>query len=437
MQGESRRWWGLVPVGIFIVACGLGGLFGEVPVSGMAAATGRGFTEDPRRLIIFGLAYVWALIWLQSRFGEVVKLAQRIWLLWLLIAYAAATMLWSPIPFKVFINSGHYAGETLVALAAVCAARDDLRRLVLMLVALLGITVVTSVVAVRLGWPNSLDIESGRWAGIAGNANALGFMSAVVLGAAVSVLLAPGAWFSRLGSAVVAPVAALALRGSGSATSLIFGLVLTAGVVWFQFGRNVSVTGIAARVISAVVIVCLVASVAVVFLPETFQARTWLGLLGKSETLTGRTYLWAFGWDLFQQRPWFGYGFDSLASVIGAYGKLGHLHNGYLDLLVRGGIVAIALYIVVLVRTIYRLMKLTAQTPEAAFWLMFIVADMALEMSEATLVRPVHISWLLFLISAIVAEKDGAFQWTATSNDAGARAHRHPIGAVAVPNLMR
>src|SRR6187431_609960 len=104
MRDDSRSsWWGLAPIVIFIVACGAGALFGEVAVSGAAVASGRGFTEDPRRLIIYGLAYVWALTWLLYRFSDVVRLAQRVWLLWLLVAYAALSMLWSTLPFKVFI----------------------------------------------------------------------------------------------------------------------------------------------------------------------------------------------------------------------------------------------------------------------------------------------------------------------------------------------
>lgn len=201
MRAELRSWWGLAPAAIFIVACGVGGLLGDVSISGSAAATGRGFTEDPRRLIVFGLAYVWALMWLLPRSREVVQLARRIWPLWLLVGYASASMLWSPIPFKVFINSGHYTGETLVALAAVCAVRDDLRRLSLMLVATLGTVVVLSLIAVRLGWPNSIDIESGRWAGTAGNANSLGFVSATLLGAAGNVFLGRSSWLVRLASA--------------------------------------------------------------------------------------------------------------------------------------------------------------------------------------------------------------------------------------------
>lgn len=438
MRDDSRvRWWGLAPIVIFIVACGAGALFSEIAVSGSAVATGRGFTEDPRRLIIYGLAYAWALVWLLYRFSDVVRLAQRVWLLWLLVAYAALTMLWSPLPFKVFINCGHYAGETLVALAAVCAVRDNLRQLVLLLVVSLGAFVVISVIAVKLGWPNSLDPESGRWAGIVGNANALGFMSAVLLAASANICLAPGSMFIRLGVAAFGIVAALALPRSGSATSLIFGLLMTAGIVWFQYGRNVTVSGIAARVTTALVIVFLAAIVAVAVMPSAFEAGTWLALLGKDGTLTGRTYIWAYGWNLFEQRPWLGYGFDSLASVIGEFGRLGHLHDGYLDLLVRGGIVAVAMYVVVLVRAIYRLLKLTAQDPQAAFWLMFVVGDMAFEVAEAALMRPVNIVWLLFLVSAIVGEKD-ILQRVATSTDTRVRAHVRAVGgAVAFPNLMR
>jgi exopolysaccharide production protein ExoQ len=441
MQAERRSWWGLAPAAIFIAAAGLAGLLGDATVSS-AAATGYGFTEDPRRLIVYGLAYAWALMWLLPRAGEALQFAQCTWPLWLLVAYASASMLWSQIPFKVFINSGHYAGETLVALAAVCAARDDLRRLSLMLIGTLGIVVVLSLLAVRLGWPNSIDIESGRWAGTAGNSNVLGLMSAMLLGAATNVFLTRGPWLIRLGSAGLAVAAMLTLRASGSATSLVFALVLTAGTVWLQLGRKDASTGLPARVISGVFLMCLAGGVAIGFLPETFQASTWLGVLGKSDTLTGRTDVWAFGWHMFLQRPFFGYSFDSLASVLGGFSRgVGHLHNGYLDLLVRGGIVAIAIYLFALLRAMYRLLQVTARTPEAAFWFMFLAADLAYELAESSLMRPVHVLWLAFLVAATVAEKDRVLQRAATANDARAPA-LSPHGSrdrptVAIPNLLR
>lgn len=436
MQAERVSVWGLVPAAIFIVAAGLGGLVGDGTASS-AAATGYGFTEDPRRLIVLGLSYLWALLWLLPRLSEALKLARGTWPLWLLVAYAGVSMLWSQIPFKVFINTGHYAGETLVALAAVCAARDNLRRLSLMLVGTLGIVILLSLVAVPLGWPNSIDAETGRWGGTAGNANILGLLSGLLLGAATNVFLTRGPWFIRLVSAGLAAAAILTLRGSGSATSLIFALVLTGGTVWLQFGRKEAATGLPARVVSGVFLLCLAVIAAISFLPETFLASTWLGALGKSETLTGRTEVWAFGWHMFQQRPIFGYSFDSLASVLGGFYKgVGHLHNGYLDLLVRGGLVGIAIYLIALLRAMYRLLQMTARAPEAAFWFMFLVADLAYELAEASLMRPVHVIWLAFLIAATAAEKDRVFQRTAIANDARAP-ERAQLPAVAFPNLLR
>lgn len=441
MPAERPSWWGLGPAALFIVAAGLAGLVGDGTVSS-AAATGYGFTEDPRRFIVYGLAYCWALIWLLRRSDEALSLAKAIWPLWLLVAYAGASMAWSRIPFKVFINTGHYAGEILVVLAAVCAVRDDLRRLASMLLVTLGVVIVLSMFAVRLGWPNSIDIDSGRWAGTAGNSNILGLMSAMLLGVATNVFLTRGAWFIRLASAGFAVAAVITLRASGSATSLVFALVLIAGIVWLQFGRKDSTTGLSARVISGMFLLCLGGAFAVSFLPQTFQTSTWLTALGKSETLTGRTEVWAFGWHLFLQRPLFGYSFDSLASVLGGFSKgVGHLHNGYLDLLVRGGLVGIGIYLLALLRATYRLLQVTARTPEAAFWLMFLAADLAYELAEASLMRPVHVMWLAFLIAATVAEKDRAFQRTATTHDAIAPAFSshgsHDRPTVAIPNLLR
>lgn len=450
MQTERRSWWGLVPAAIFVVAAGLGGLLGgEGSFTGTAAGTGYGFTEDPRRLIIYGIAYFWALMWLLPRAGEALQLAQRTWPLWLLVGYAATSMLWSRIPFKVFVNCGHYAGETLIALAAVCAIRHDLRRLSLLLVATLGTVAVLSLVAVRLGWPNAIDFDSGRWGGTAGNANTLGLMSATLIGAAANVFLARGSWLIRLASVALAIAGALTLRGSGSATALAFTLVLTVGTVWLQLGRKDAATGLSVRMVSGVFTLCLVGVVAVGFLPETFQAHTWLTALGKSENLSGRTEVWKFGWHLFLEHPFFGYGFDSLASVLhGFYKGVGHMHNGYLDLLVRGGILGVVIYIFVLVRVIYRLLQLAAGTPEAAFWLMFVVADQVYELAEASIMRPVHILWLAFLIAATAAEKDRVFQRADTANDARVTAgssreshdshsHDRPTGTVAIPNLLR
>jgi exopolysaccharide production protein ExoQ len=441
MQTDHRSWWGLVPAAIFIVAAGLGGLLGgDGALSGTAAGTGYGFTEDPRRLIVYGLAYFWALMWLLPRAGEALQLARRTWPLWLLVAYACSSMLWSRIPFKVFINCGHYAGETLVALAAVCAVRHDLRRLSLLLVATLGAVAVLSLLAVRLGWPNAIDIETGRWGGAAGNANTLGLISATLIGAAANLFLARSSWLVRLGSVVFAIAGVITLHGSGSATSLVFALVLTAGTVWLQLGRKDAATGLSARVLSGVFILCLAGALAVGFLPETFQAQTWLAALGKSQTLTGRTEVWNFAWRLYLLNPFLGYGFDSLASVLyGFYRGVGHMHNGYLDLLVRGGSVGLILFLVVLVRAIYRLLQLAARTPEAAFWLMFVIADLVYELAEASIMRPVHVLWLVFVIAATVAEQDRVCQQAAESSPASRDRHRHdtPAGSVAIPNLLR
>jgi O-antigen ligase len=145
---------------------------------------------------------------------------------------------------------------------------------------------------------------------------------------------------------------------------------------------------------------------------------------------------------MFLQRPFFGYSFDSLASVLGGFSRgVGHLHNGYLDLLVRGGIVAIAIYLFALLRAMYRLLQVTARIPEAAFWFMFLAADLAYELAESSLMRPVHVLWLAFLVAATVAEKDRVLQRAATANDARAPA-LSPHGSrdrptVAIPNLLR
>lgn len=81
--------------------------------------------------------------------------------------------------------------------------------------------------------------------------------------------------------------------------------------------------------------------------------------LGRNATLTYRTTLWSISFKWILERPWFGYGYlddDSFNFMVkertttGLF-NTGNPHNTYLTLLLAGGIVLLAFFIFILIRT--------------------------------------------------------------------------------------
>lgn len=71
----------------------------------------------------------------------------------------------------------------------------------------------------------------------------------------------------------------------------------------------------------------------------------WIqSVLKKQVTLTGRIYIWDLCYKLIEKRPLIGYGIEAdniIYSTLGVYSA----HNFYLDLMVKGGISAMVIYL--------------------------------------------------------------------------------------------
>ncbi len=425
---------GLLPAGIFLLA---GGLFGISGGRDLQADSVMAFKDDPSRLIVYGSAYLLAALWLSRRLSDARRVAVGLWPWCLLIGYALLSMSWSEYPGKVLVNCGHYVGGTLVALAAALAVRGRDRWLCVLIAVMLGIVMASSLVAVNIGWPGSIDFDTGRWAGTAGNANTLGFMAAIATGSSVLLLLTARAWVPRLLWIAMSLLAIVLLRGSGSVTSLAVALILSCGALWMLVGRSPAVTGIGRRIASGVGLAVLVVVVVMLVAPQILRVEFGLETIGRTSTLSGRTEIWHFAWGVFKERPVLGYSFDSLASVLSRSGlTVGQFHNGYIDLLVRGGLIAAGLYLIMLLRGLWLTIQQATRTREAVFWFLLLIAHAVFEVTESSIARSVHVFWFLILVAnaATFSSIRSAVSVNESRNATGyARAACSP----ALPNLLR
>jgi len=88
-------------------------------------------------------------------------------------------------------------------------------------------------------------------------------------------------------------------------------------------------------------------------------------------TLTGRTTLWQDGFESFQERPWLGYGFTMGGVALkrppselnaeyrgpGSSTRTVTLHNGYIQMLLDSGLIGALLYITLLFKAIYNIIR--------------------------------------------------------------------------------
>jgi O-antigen ligase len=196
-------------------------------------------------------------------------------------------------------------------------------------------------------------------------------------------------------------MSALALYRSNSVTSLIVAVFWIAAMLWLTARRAPAASNLKLRLITGVLVASLCFVVLAVAMPQLNILNGGLAALGRSSDLTGRLELWQYGWGRFLQRPLLGYGFDSLASILsGTNTTVGQLHNGYLDLLLRGGLLGAAVFLLSFGQLVVRALATQVVAADGAWQLVTPVAILIHNVSESSIARPVHSLWLLFLLGA-------------------------------------
>jgi O-antigen ligase len=199
-----------------------------------------------------------------------------------------------------------------------------------------GVMLATSALAIAAGLPGAPNLDSpqgtvpviGRWSGTFPHANSYGPAGVLYL---VLERLQPSRLSVRVpmvGSALVAIV--LSQSKTAWAAALIVGTILAVA----GWARR--------RAVFAAMTAASFAALGTLMLPaERFDVdQTPLGTVS---TLTGRTNLWALGFERWQESPWFGAGSGVFLDIAERTGQewAGQAHNAYVSALAEHGIVGL------------------------------------------------------------------------------------------------
>lgn len=277
--------------------------------------------------------------------------------------------------------------------------------------------------------------SSRRFGGLAGNPNSLGATAVMGYWAAMCLFL------SRQVSAPIRLLATVSIvlfilhvLMSGSGTSVIAMILVTIALFWLRMlsifkpvVRNAVNAGAAVVAALAVLLVVFFANPADLFFSLT-------DTLGKDETLTGRTDLWQIARDAISVKPFFGWGFDSHASVMAESAfdiPYNHYHNGYLDTLVAGGAVLLLLVMYNLGRFCRAFFLAFRLNPDVFPLIVPLIVLLFFNLSEYSLLRPNSQVWAVYVLVFVMLTYDQRDQllwrFTPKRKTPGARSRKRQL----------
>ena len=314
-------------------------------------------------------------------------------------------------------NLSRYASIDAVALAVTAGAglyvgsRFSSRQLVVLVSLAMQVGVLLSYVAVKRTWTESVDSE-GNWTGIYFNRNSLGPVA--MLGLITCCALAVSLWRSRrqpfhlslfVVSCLVIILDGLVYLRSGSSTSIGAAVVALLSVaVWIVIGRWHQRTSAPVEAIQRVVYPAFVGFVLLIaWVGFRYQANI-VSWFGKADFFNGRSALWHFSWTGFLERPIVGWGWraawstpeflkrDLWWTTSGASWS----HNGFLEVLLGGGIVGGLLFATYVLWSGQRVIATVVSIPSEA-WRVGMAMFILVACTQEVFVIGNHFLWLLLV----------------------------------------
>ncbi|ESS74092.1 lipid A core - O-antigen ligase [Methyloglobulus morosus KoM1] len=356
--------------------------------------------------ITFSLAYSLAFILLFKQQGVITWVFSRAIPLDILFFLTLISLFWSDFPGKVVILFLHSVGTAFVSFCmAVLLFKDKdkffrllLFVMIIYILATIGVTLLRPDIGIMKS-SNIYDVTvSGRWRGLTFHPNSLGGICLFVTWVALSNFFHTKntKWISFL-AVITLTGAFYCLYKANSMTSMLLSLALGLGMVWCTFIGN-STGGVKhIKIMLGIFILFVGFMLLYILYPDLISEKYFFRAIGRDSSLSGRSSLWEIGMQGFSDKPYFGWSYDGLRSFL-KQNDLGYgqLHNGYLDLLVRGGLVSVFIFGVLLFQLFSGLIKQAFKDHVFIYGLILVV--LMHNMTESSILRNPSIIWLMFLV---------------------------------------
>ena len=344
------------------------------------------------------------LLYQTSKFTRILS-DNLVVLSWPILACMSA--LWSVAP-AISLYHGVQLLLTVLVGCYLCIYASLERILQLLFVALLLTAVLSALHAIASS--GTTIGAGGEWRGLFPHKNVLGHMMALLILTGACLFLQ--GWRPLLsGSGILIATAMILLSRSGvGLVAIVIVLAPLPLAILFRTGW------IAFSIAIGLLLIALSTTLLAAELYHIDVVQYVLGVLGKDSTLTGRTLLWEFGWEAYNERPWLGYGFKGywespsttatlLRFVMGQ--DLWFFHNNFVDVAVAFGTLGPIALAAGLGFGFFSTMRAFLQDPQyVKLWpVLFLVFVLVLTNVENPLFQNHSIHQLLFVVAVVGTQR--------------------------------
>lgn len=266
--------------------------------------------------------------------------------------YILLTAAWASKPEEVAKNFIFLSSITIISVMTALAFSDNKIGLVRYLFWLFFFMIIASIMVGQF-MPNLgvdiLNFGRPRWIGITAHPNALGVQALVLIWLSANLYGLTKRKSERFIILIAIGSGFFALIKADSMTSFFSSIAIIGLVIYFyMFGKSGLGIKITIWTFVAIAFFILISF----YMSASDLADVTLASAGRNTTFTGRSLLWEYAFKALSERTVTGYGFDNLSQLtIKFHTEMSHLHNGYIEVLTKGGLVAGSLLTALLIKT--------------------------------------------------------------------------------------
>ncbi len=354
------------------------------------------------------------LLLIFPRWKRVINIIFREKILWILLAIAIASPLWSDTPMVTLEVIIPLVRVTIfgVYLATCYSSHEQLQIFTWMfgiasfLSLIFGLFLPTYGV-VGQGFVANIEdtVHTNAWRGIYVHKNDLGNMMCFSVVTFFLNAIANSKYRQIMWAGFIISIAVI--LGSTSQTALLVGLVAMLLIPFYKALRWHHT-----KALPFFIITILIGGIIAIL--SIGSAETVLTSLGRDITFTGRTEIWDAVAAKIQQRPWLGYGYETFwlggweGETADVWRELGegfeatHAHNGFLQIFLGLGLIGMVIFGLSFISISLRALILAryAQSPEGLIPLVYLTPLLLINLSESRLMIG-SIYWIIYVMMKI------------------------------------
>ena len=276
-----------------------------------------------------------------------------------LLLYLLLTALWANSPLETVKTFIFLSSAFIISILSALAFSENKVVLIRWLFWLFLLLTLASIIT-ALFFP-SIGVKIGeegdaRWVGITQHANALGELSLLLIWLSSNLFFLAKSNIEKLIILFAISAAFYSILKADSMTSFITAIVISSYVCYYYlFWRLSPSIKLVFYIIAALSFLITITF----YMSASELADTTLASAGRNTTFTGRSTQWKIALTEAVDHLVFGLGFDDLGQLTKKYHvRMNMLHNGYIENLVKGGLVASMLLTFLLVKTFFHQLRI-------------------------------------------------------------------------------